>query len=69
MTTRQIRKYDFLTGKRVRLIFMNDIHTSLRTGDEGTVKYVDAINNIHVDWDNGSGLALIPGVDLWEEIE
>lgn len=32
---------------------------------KGTVAFVDDFGDIHVDWDNGRGLALIPGVDKY----
>lgn len=32
----------------------------------GTVDSIDGANQIHVRWDNGSRLALIPGLDQWE---
>jgi len=54
-----------LTGKRVRLISMDDPYTKLKTGDEGTITFVDGIGQIHVDWDNGSSLALIPDEDRY----
>lgn len=53
---------------RVRLLSTSDEHTSLRPGDEGTVTLVDAVGTVHVTWDNGSRLGLIPGEDRWEEL-
>jgi len=55
-----------LKGKRVRLINMNDLHTNLVNGDEGTIQFIDGIGQIHVNWDNGSTLALIPGEDEYK---
>jgi hypothetical protein len=52
-----------LKGKRVRLIFMNDPYSKLESGDEGTIEFEDDIGQIHISWDHGSSLALIPGVD------
>lgn len=42
---------------------MDDPYTNLKEGDKGTIYHIDGIGQIHVNWDNGSGLALIPGVD------
>lgn len=53
------------TGDRVRLIYTNDQYTMLRSGDEGTVGLIDDMGTIHVSWDNGSRLGLIPGVDIF----
>lgn len=50
-------------GARVRLISTTDEFTRLREGDEGTIEYVDDIDTIHVKWDNGATLGLVPGED------
>ena len=55
-----------LVGQRVQLINMNDPYTTLKSGDEGTIKFTDDIGQIHVQWDNGSTLALIPGEDSYQ---
>ena len=56
-------------GDRVELIFMDDPYTKLKSGDQGTVYHIDDIGQIHVKWDNGSGLALVPGVDKYKKID
>mgnify|MGYP002150417403 FL=1 len=38
-------------------------------GTEGTVQFVDDAGTIHVQWDTGSSLGLVPGADEWEVIE
>lgn len=48
-------------GDRIRLIQMKG--ESLPYGLLGTVDHVDSVGQIHVNWDNGSGLALILGED------
>jgi hypothetical protein len=55
-------------GKRVRLIRCADDYTSNPPGLEGTVTFVDDTGTVHVRWDNGSTLGLIPGVDRWEDV-
>lgn len=52
-------KRRFPAGTRVRLISMADPWSRLRCGDEGTVRTVDDIGTIHVDWDCGSRLGLV----------
>lgn len=52
-----------LKGKRVVLIKIEDEYTKLKSGDEGTIQYEDDMNTIHVKWDNGEHLGLIPDVD------
>ena len=47
-------------GARVRLVGHNDPYSDLAPGTEGTVRRVDSLGTIHVDWDNGSQLGMIP---------
>ena len=56
---------DELIGQRVRLIRMDDPY-GLEPGSEGTVAYIDDLGTLHVSWDCGSSLGLIPGEDEWE---
>jgi microcompartment protein CcmK/EutM len=55
-----------LTGKKVKLIKMVDSYTDLKEGDMGVIDFVDDAGQIQVTWENGSKLALIPGVDEYE---
>ena len=57
-----------LDGKRIKLISIDDKFTDLKLGDEGTVTHVDDMGHIHMSWDNGSTLALIPEIDKYEII-
>jgi hypothetical protein len=56
----------WLQGRRVRLIRCTDPHTRLKPGTRGLVTFVDGLDTVHVTWDDGSRLGLIPGVDAWE---
>jgi len=56
-------------GKRVRLIQMKDEFTTLQPGDEGTIDFIDDAGTLHVAWDEGSTLGLIPEEDEWEWID
>lgn len=58
-----------LKGKRIKLISMFDPYTKLKSGDVGTIKGKDDMGHILVDWDNGSNLNLIDGVDEYEILE
>ena len=51
------------SGDRVVLKSTTDPYTNLMPGDEGTVDHIDAIGTVHIDWDNGSNLGLVPGED------
>lgn len=55
-------------GDRVRLIYTSDQYTNLKRGDEGTVFSIDSMGTVHIKWDNGSNLGLIPHEDRWEVI-
>lgn len=54
-----------LTGERVALISVSDPDTRLTAGERGTVLGVDGLGTVHVAWDSGSTLGLLPGVDAW----
>lgn len=64
----EMAKYDF-KDRRVILKKMVDKYTDLKAGDMGTIRFTDDIGQIHVNWDNGSTLALIPGVDDYEILD
>jgi len=53
-----------LKGKKVMCIKM-DGETSVKYGDFGIIQSIDDIGQIHTKWENGSSLALIPGVDQY----
>ena len=50
-------------GTRIQLISMEDPYASIAPGTEGEVAFVDDAGSIHMKWNNGSSLALIPGED------
>lgn len=60
-------KYKSYLGKTVELISMDDIQAP-PIGTHGKVVYVDDAGQIHVKWENGSSLALIPGVDKFKVV-
>jgi hypothetical protein len=53
-------------GDRIRVVFCSDAHTTLTPGWLGTVTHVDDTLTVHVEWDAGVRLGLIPGEDRWE---
>lgn len=52
-------------GDKIKCIAMDD-EQAVPTGTYGTVYHIDDLGTIHVSWENGSGLGLIPGVDEFE---
>jgi len=50
-------------GTRVRLNTMRDPYSPVEPGTLGSVDYIDDIGTIHMSWDNGRTLGLVPGED------
>ena len=60
----KINSMDFSNkGKRVELISTTDPYTKLKPGDLGTYIGADDMGQHMINWDNGSNLSMIPGVD------
>ena len=60
----------YTEGTRVKLTKdMDDPYCAPKKGDMGTVSSVDDIGTIHVLWDMGSSLGLIPDVDSFEVVK
>ncbi len=55
-------------GVKVELIQMDDPQAP-PIGTKGTVKFVDDVGTIHIAWETGSSLGLIPGLDKFKIIE
>lgn len=61
------RQIDPRPGGRVKLLQpLDDPYSKLKEGDEGTISHIDDMKTIHVKWDNGSTLGLIPEVDHYQ---
>ena len=56
-------KEQYLPGTRIRLNSMNDPYAPVTPGTEGIVDLVDDAGQLHMKWDNGRTLAIIPGED------
>lgn len=56
-------KNHYPAGTRIELISMNDPFAPVPSGMKGSVDYVDDAGQIHMKWDNGRTLAVLPGVD------
>ena len=54
-------------GTRVELLEMDDVQAP-PSGTVGEVIFVDDIGQIHVKWETGSSLALIPSVDSFSKV-
>ena len=56
-------KEQYPPGTRIRLNAMEDPYHPILPGTEGEVDFVDDAGQLHMKWDNGRSLALIPGED------
>lgn len=61
-------KKAYPAGTRVLLINMDDPFAPVPSGTRGTVKAVDDIGQIHMHWDNGRTLAIVPGEDSFRKL-
>jgi hypothetical protein len=59
-------------GDRIVLLYMDDEYSSVPMGTKGTVKSHSVVfgdDQYSVKWDNGSSLAIISGVDMWDKLD
>ena len=55
-------------GDRIRLVRCTDEWTRLTPGALGTVTVIDSVGTVHVRWDGGGTLGLVPDEDAWEVV-
>ena len=56
-------KEQYLPGTRIRLNSMEDPYAPIAPGTEGVVDFVDDVGTIHMKWNNGRSLGIVPGED------
>ena len=61
-------KETYTKGMRLECIRMLEEKYPFPIGTKGTVTHVDDAGTIHVQWDNGSSLGLIPNVDKFRKL-
>lgn len=61
-------KKDYPPGTRIELIEMNDPYHPVLPGTRGTVDHVDDGATIHMKWDNGRTLGIVPGEDVFRKL-
>lgn len=64
----QLRK-KYPAGTKLQLISMRDEKYPILPGTIGEVTHIDDLGSIHMKWQNGSSLALIPEVDSFKVLE
>lgn len=62
----QLRKR-YPEGTRLCLDFMDE--AGMPSGLQGTVAFIDDAGQIHMHWENGRSLALIPGEDSFHRVD
>ncbi len=55
-------------GTRVLLNSMEDPYAPVLPGTRGTVTHVDDLGTIHMKWDTGGSLGLVPGEDSFRKL-
>lgn len=65
--TLELLRITFPKGCRVELLQMDDVQAP-PLGTRGTVTGIDDTGSLLVDWDNGSGLNVIYGIDLVRKV-
>ena len=70
MNDRIVKMYKaaYPKGMRVEMVAMDDPQP-IERGTRGTIEFVDDMGTIHVKWDNGRGLGIVPDVDEFKIIE
>lgn len=63
----QLRK-KYPVGTKIQLISMRDEKYPVLPGTLGEVTGIDDAGSIHMKWENGSSLALIPEVDSFKVV-
>lgn len=59
-------KFD-IEGRRIKVVTCNDPYTKVKPGTYGTVAFVDDVNTVHVEFDDGTKLGLChDDGDRWE---
>ena len=63
----QLRK-KYPVGTKLQLISMRDEKYPILPGTTGVVTHIDDMGSIHLKWQNGSSLAIIPEVDSFRVV-
>lgn len=68
--SREAQRYKemYPRGTRLELISMDDPYSRIEEGTRGTVQFVDDLGSIHMLWDNGRTLAIVPGEDSFRKL-
>lgn len=53
-------------GSRIELVEMPDDPQPIEPGTRGTLLFIDDMGTLHIKWDNGRGLGVVPGKDVFK---
>jgi hypothetical protein len=65
----ELKKSPLANGVRVKLLRMENDPNPVAVGTQGTVVRIDGKGTIHVKWDNGRFLGMVPGEDDWKILD
>ena len=65
----EILRKQYPPGTRIKCIHMNDDCHPVPDETLGTVQFVDDAGTIHMGWDNGSSLGLVPDEDQFTKVK
>lgn len=55
-------------GTRLVLISMDDPYAPVPSGTRGTLRFIDDMGTLHMQWDNGRTLGIVPGEDSFRKL-
>ena len=61
-------KSQYPQGTRLQLVDMEDPYSPVPPGMRGTVQFVDDAGQVHMIWDNGRTLSIVPEVDHFRKL-
>ena len=64
----QRMKDNYPPGTRIMLLQMGDDPRPIEPNTRGTVKFVDDMETLHCDFDNGRQLGVVPGEDSFRRL-
>lgn len=64
----QVTKQRYPAGTRIEINNMDDPYAPIQSGTRGTVDFVDDIGTVHIKWDDGRALGIIPGEDSFRKL-
>lgn len=70
LSQKQIEKIkeQYPVGTRIEIIHMYDLYGPIKPGTQGMVDSVDDVGTLHMRWDNGRTLGIVPGEDQFKVI-